>query len=279
MLKKGHDRLKFGDIVNIEFSDETTQYFENDEELNKKKKHFMITASGFSFTDEGKIDVSQNIPGFQKDHQKNLFIIFPPLSNSFITNSSSLSEKIKAFSTKMDHVNFAESNKDDLNNIISAYNETKKDISNSDFLDIIGQTIKFSDKFILIHYQSQTLLTVAEYKKIQENRLVLCDNYSENSIFVFDAFNKYDNSADEVFSGQSIYIRKSEKFAWANNPYLYQKIIKNIPDNENKKDLDLAPTSKKHKSVTYFVENEEETRKKRNFSTQKSKRIVVSIHF
>ena len=295
MIKKGHDRLKYGDIVNIEFSDESEpgQISKNTKEILRKKQ-YMLTAVGFSFNENGKIDITLCNSSFQNDYEKNLFIIFPPMNDGYLTNSTTLEEKIGTFSAKIDQQIYFDSNKDDLNKIISAYNETKKDINNSDFLDVIGQSIKFLDKFILIHYQSQTLLSVHEFQNTThaefDNRLALCDHYNENCIFVFDAYNKYDNSADEVFSGQSIYIRKKEKHAWANNPYLYQKnitkqlsnleIISGSEDIPKKSSawLQQHPSNKKGQLTIEDEEDEIATDLKRKaFSAQKSRKFMDKI--
>jgi len=282
MLKKGHDRLKYGDIVNIEFSDETELELKSSKD--NKKKQYKISAVGFSFDQIGKIDFAMSSTTSEKtseseyEKKKNLFIIFPPMNDEFLTNSSSLEQKIGTFSAKIDQQIYNDSNKDDLNKIIMAYNETKKDINNSDFLEIIGQSIKFNNKFILIHYQSQTVLSVREKQNAFDNRLALSDHYNENCIFVFDAYNKYDNSADEVFSGQSIYIRKSEKHAWANNPYLQQnniskQMVSNALDEEYSQKKNLTTLLNKN-LLTAEDEEEEKLKKlkKKIFAGQKSRK-------
>ena len=112
MLNKGHNRLKYGDIVTIEFSDDSEPIKKNKNTENNTKKQYILTADGFSFKQEGKIRVNQIDSTYQSNESaKNLFIIFSPMSDNFLTNTSILEDKIATFYTKIEQQIYFESNK------------------------------------------------------------------------------------------------------------------------------------------------------------------------
>ncbi len=145
------------------------------------------------------------------------------------------------------------------------------------------------DKVLSIRRSSYLYITCHRHwcRDSFETRLALQDHYNENCIFVFDEYNKYNNSAYEVYSGQSIYIRKSEKHAWANNPYLYQTNIINKKMNDEKsqtfESIQLTQKFKQGLNTILTAEEEEEVmairRKQKVFNPTKTRVNYVGFNY
>ena len=220
-----HEKLKYGDIVYIEFFNQF------------KKSRIVLTSSGFvlrhkSYVETKKI-VLQGDSIYLKDFEDNLFVIFPTMNEEYLTHKTILDEKIKQIKPKVElSQNIIEdaSTKKDINKLITTFQEAKKDVygENEKFLKQIGTPIKFGDNFILIHFKSQMFVTKHDFDSLSnqnKNKLILSDYYTDDCIFLFSPFNNYDGKADYVFSNQNLFIRKKEKNMWANNQYMKIKVI------------------------------------------------------
>ena len=206
-----HEKLKYGDIVYIEFFNQF------------KKSRIVLTSSGFvlrhkSYVETKKI-VLQGDSIYLKDFEDNLFVIFPTMNEDYLTHKTILDEKIKQIKPKVElSQNIIEdaSTKKDINKLITTFQEAKKDVygENEKFLKQIGTPIKFGDNFILIHFKSQMFVTKHDFDSLSnqnKNKLILSDYYTDDCIFLFSPFNNYDGKADYVFSNQNLFIRKKEK--------------------------------------------------------------------
>lgn len=220
-----HEKLKYGDIVYIEFFNQF------------KKSRIVITSSGFVLRHKSYVETKKIVLTgdsiYLKDFEDNLFVLFPIMNDDFLTHKTILDEILKQIKPKVEisqNVSDDASIKKDINKIITTFQETKKDVysENEKFLKQIGTPIKFGDNFILIHFKSQMFVTKHDFDSLtnqNKNKLILSDYYTDDCIFLFSPYNNYDNKADYVFSNQNLFIRKKEKNMWANNQYLKMKAI------------------------------------------------------
>ena len=220
-----HEKIKYGDIVYIEFY------------KHSKKNRMVLTSTGFelmhkSYVETKKITLSGDSI-YLKDFEDNLFIIFPTMKNEYLIHKSILDEKIPPIRAKIElSNNYIDdlSIKNDINKLIMTFQETKKDVysENEKFIKQFGTPIHFEENFILIHFKSHMFVTKHDVDSISnqnKNKLILTDFYSDDCIFLFSPYNNYDNKADFVFSNQNLFIRKKEKNVWANNQYLKIKVV------------------------------------------------------
>jgi hypothetical protein len=226
-----HQKVKFGDLIYIEIED---------------KYRYSLSSQGFSLQKKSPIEVNRlsihNNNLFLKDFENNLFVIFPPMPEKFINSKGVLDERVLSLIQKLEFapnlMNEDESKKD-INTIIQTYREAKREvyINNLELKDFkIGRSIKFGENFILIHMKSQMLVSTHDIDgDLEKNKIILNEEYSDDCVFQFYPFNKYDTGESDVYCNQNIYIRKSEKSIWANNPFLYYR----DPQSEKKKTYEV----------------------------------------
>ena len=220
-----HQKIKYGDLIYIEFTYE--------------KKLTRNILSGGEFTIKGNIDIeikkidltSDSI--YLKDFEENLFIIFPKMNEHFMNNKillnerlSTLKEKIKTSKTLLYDSEF----KNNITTVIRAFQEAKEDVysENEKFMDDIGKPINYEDDFILIHFKTHCFV---QRNETNENAaLILTPNYSDECVFFFSNYNSFNVNLQYVFSNQNIAISKREKNSWNNNLFLTVK-TKNIEKN------------------------------------------------
>jgi len=160
-----HQKIKYGDIIYIEFS--------------SQKDSGILKANGFSVDEKKYVEVEplskKEDNAFYKDFIDNLFIIFPKMEDDFMKNKTLLKEKLNSVKDKKNHTLSFEDNsefKDDVKKLIDTFQDTKQVVYNEkdQFLKEIGQPIHFKKDFILIHFDSQNFV-----KKIKD----------DDSIFIY----------------------------------------------------------------------------------------------
>ena len=180
---EAHQKIKFGDIIYIEFT------------YQKKRARNILTGGDFRI--KGNVDVEikklnlSNDSIYLKDFEDNLFIIFPKMKDEFMNNKTfvnnglaMLKEKIKTSKNSIYDNEF----KRNITNVIHAFHETKQNVysENEKFMQDIGVPINYEDDFILIHFKSHCFVQRNE-KKINNrvSSLILTPKYSEECIFFF----------------------------------------------------------------------------------------------
>ena len=135
------------------------------------------------------------------------------MKDDFIKHQTKLKEKLNFVKEKMKSTLLYEENsdlKDNITNLITAFQETKQDIysEKEKFSKEIGQPINFKKDFILIHFDSQNFVKYIEEdssniknnKNSGNSKLILTENYSDDCIFLFSSWSSLDNNAKYVFS-------------------------------------------------------------------------------
>ena len=217
-----HQKIKYGDIIYIEFS--------------SQKNRYILRANSFNITGKCFVEAEQlnlntdNI--YYKNFINNLFMIFPTMKDDFIKNQNILKENLSSVRDKIKNKLSFEDNigiKEDITKLIHVFQETKQEIysEKDNFLKELGQPIYFKKEFILIHFDSQNFVQINEEElyNSKNSKLILTDTYSDDCIFLFNSWSSLDNNAKYVFSNQNLYICKKEKNLWSNNHFLKAKEI------------------------------------------------------
>ena len=211
-----HHKLKYGDIVYIEYS-------------SKDHNRFILRANSFNISGKCYVELVQlnlnNDNISYKNFINNLFMIFPKMKDDFLKNQNIFKEKLGVVKTKIKNKFSFEDNselKEDITKLINIFQETKQEIEKETFLKEIGQPLSFNKEFILIHFDSQNFVQKIdqEQSKIRNSQLVLTENYSDDCIFLFSSWNSLDNIANFVFSNQNLFLCKKEKNMSSTNQYL-----------------------------------------------------------
>ena len=210
-----HQKIKYGDIIYIEFT--------------LQKNRYILRANSFNITGKCFVEVDQlnlnNDNIFYKNFINNLFMIFPAMKDDYIKNQSALKERLASVKDNLKNKLSFEDNieiKEDTTKLIHDFQKTKQEIysEKDNFLTELGQPICFKKEFILIHFDSQNFVQINEeelYNSKNNSKLILTDTYSDDCIFLFNSWSSLDNNAKYVFSNQNLYICRKEKNLWSNN--------------------------------------------------------------
>ena len=221
-----HQKIKYGDIIYIEFS--------------SPKDRNILVANSFNISEKCFVELEplniNNDNVYYKNFINNLFMIFPKMKDDCYKNQNDLKNKLEDAQERIKSKFSLEDNselKEDMTELINIFQQTKQDIEKNTFLKEIGQPIPFNKEFILIHFDSQNFVQV--YNKNQDSNfkneyvLSLTENYSDDCIFLFSSWSSLDNKANYVFSNQNVYICTKEKNMWSNKHYLAAKIKEPAP--------------------------------------------------
>ena len=227
-----HQKLKYGDLVYIEFT------------YKKKRTRNIITGGEFKI--KGKFDVEikkldlSNNSIYLKDFEENLFIIFPKMKDEFMNNRTFLNNGLSLLKEKMKiskGLAYDLEFKNNITKVIRAFQETKENVysENEKFMEEIGKPINYEDDFILIHFKTQCFVkrNVNNINN-KSSALILTPLYSDECVFFFAQSSSFNLNINNVFSNTNVFICKREKNIYSNSHFL---IVKPINIDKTKTDI------------------------------------------